>query len=103
MRDLRNSEVGEPQYTIWKQQQIVWLHVAMNHMVLVRERNRTQQLLAEIKRGPYRQPASQPLFERLFAKGQGDYQMAIDEVSTLEPQDIRMIQLCREPHLTRKV
>src|SRR5262245_42222861 len=75
----------------------------MNYVLLVREGDCTQQLFAEFKSAPKRQPSSQSLLQGLFAEGQGDHQMTVDEVGALKSQNVRMIELCRQPHLAREV
>ena len=50
-----------------------------------------------------RQPPRQPLFQRLLAERQRDHEVAVDEVGRLESEDIRMIELRRQPHFARKV
>ena len=103
MRDFRDAEVGEPQPAVREQQQVVRLHVAMDHVVLVRERQRPQQLLAQVERRAERQPPGQPIFERFLAERQGDHEVAVDEVGRLERQDVRMIELRGQLHFLREV
>ena len=103
MGDFRDAEIGEPQPAVGKQQQVVRLHVAVDDVLFVGEGHRPQQLLAQVERGAQRQPPRQSLFERLLAQRQRDHEVAVDEVGTLEPQDIRMIELRGQPHFARKV
>ncbi len=103
LRDLGETEVGQAQLVVRKQDEVVGLDVAVNDAEPVGVGHGGQRLLGQGQGRLRRKAATHPLRERAFAERHGDHEMPLDERGVADRHDIRVLELRREPRLALEV
>ncbi len=99
---FRKSEIGQLQLVVRKQDEILWLDIAMNNLVLMCVRHRSQCLTCQVQRPCYRDSTFNPIRQRFNAKLHRNNKAISDVARIHYRQNVRMLEFRRYLHLMKK-
>lgn len=99
---FREPEVGQLQLVVRKQNEILWLDVAMNDLVLMSMRHRSQCLTGQVEGSCCRSSTFNPVRQRFNAKFHRNNKTIPDVARIHHRQNVRMLEFRRYLHLMKK-